>query len=619
MTAMTHYRPDIDGLRAVAILPVIAFHMNPSLLRGGYTGVDVFFVISGYLITSIIWSGLAAGTFSFRRFYHRRIRRLMPALYLVMLASVPFAWATMIGFQFKDFGQSLAATSLWLSNFLFWIESGYFEPDATAKPLLHTWSLAVEEQFYVIFPGTLIALYGVYRKSFRVASAIALLVALASLGIAAVAEGPAAFYLIHARAWELMAGAICAVVTHERKPSPNNLASFIGLLLVVFSMLSADESLIPLAYAAPAVIGTSLVLLFGGRTTWAGRILSLRMLVAIGLGSYSLYLWHQPVLAFLKIAGIELDTALRMVTAATAIGLISWISYRFVEFPLRSRKVLFGRYDVDSLVYLAPGVALLAAGAWLHLDQPKTWRERNFSADERRISSFRTWRDESHHICPVGPPLSCTPGGGKPVTVVWGDSHAGSLGLAFNQSTVAPVLSFSLCPPFVDAPRTKECSEYLVFSEEVVRKSPPGSLLLLHSAWAQYPELGRIEKRVEWLRQARPDMQLALIGPGPYFQGTMPEVLIANKVPVTRDARVAMPTPAKVYAADKELERIATRLHLPYVSLLSALCGESNSCVAFGVAPDGLQPLIFDSGHLTLGGSLLVKEIILRSLEVKSP
>lgn len=336
------YRPEIDGLRAVAVLPVLFFHAGFDYFSGGYIGVDIFFVISGYLITSLILAEQTDGRFTFLGFYERRARRILPALFTVALVCIPFAWAWMQPRQLEDFAQSLMAVALFGSNFLFWKEEGYFEAQAELKPLLHTWSLGVEEQFYILFPLLILLLWPYGRRRLTIFLGVT---ALASLGLAEwMAEhAPSAnFYLLPSRAWELFAGALCAFYLAKREGrAAHNGLSLAGLALIVTGFFVIDsETPFPSLFALPPVVGTALIILFGGPTTLAGRLLALRPLVFVGLISYSLYLWHQPLFAFARIRSLEDPPPLLyglLIAVAVGLALLTW---QLVEKPFRNRKAI---------------------------------------------------------------------------------------------------------------------------------------------------------------------------------------------------------------------------------------------------------------------------------------
>lgn len=383
------YRRDIDGLRAIAVLPVILFHGGFSAFGGGFLGVDVFFVISGYLIAGILLRDLAAGRFSILGFYERRARRILPALFVVLLASLALALAWMPPLAFRDFGQSLVATGLFASNVLFWLEAGYFDGAAEAKPLLHSWSLAVEEQYYLLFPLALAALWRFGRAGTLAALGA---VALASLIAAAWATRhwpDAAFYLTPFRLWELLAGALLALWLHARPAGPGNgWVAGAGLLAIAGSMLGFDSTT-PLPALLP-VAGTVAVIACAGPGTLAGRLLGSAPLVGIGLISYSAYLWHQPLFAFARIRSLyDPSPALMLGLVALTLAL-AWATWAWIEQPFRHR----GKAPPRALPRRAPllgaavaGLALaIIAGGWGHLTdgRAKLWLAAQ-SPDQRAL------------------------------------------------------------------------------------------------------------------------------------------------------------------------------------------------------------------------------------------
>ena len=299
------YRGEIDGLRTLAVVPVILFHAGIAPFGGGFIGVDVFFVISGYLISTIIINELDEGRFSILRFYERRARRILPALFFVMLACVPFAWFWLMPRDLRDFAESLTAVTFFVSNFLFWMEAGYFETTAELKPLLHTWSLAVEEQYYIIFPVLMMILMPLGQRVVMI-SLVVLFIASLILSQWGIYNRPSAtFFLLPARGWELLVGVFAAIYLRKNpdftRTTQADLLSIAGLILIVVPIfIYTHDTPFPGAYALPATIGTGLIILFARKGTIANKLLATRPMVAIGLVSYSAYLWHQPVFAFFK-------------------------------------------------------------------------------------------------------------------------------------------------------------------------------------------------------------------------------------------------------------------------------------------------------------------------------
>ena len=392
------YRPEIDGLRAIAVAAVILFHAGFALFSGGFVGVDVFFVISGFLITSIIVEELKTGRFSVLRFYERRARRILPALFMVMAACIPFAYRLLSPDDLKDFAQSLAAICLFASNVLFWGESGYFDTQAELKPLLHTWSLAVEEQFYVVFPLLLLA---AWRLGRGVLLSLIGAIALVSVFISVdeVRNFPsAAFYLLPSRAWQLLVGALASFVADRwqaadvRQPAVRLAGEAVGwggMAMIVMALFLFDERTpFPGLNAALPTIGTALVLLCASDRTSVGRMLAWRPLVGLGLISYSAYLWHQPLFAFTKhalLADLPTDLAIVLCAATIVLACLSW---RYIEQPFRDRSLISrGAVFALSAVGMAAFVGLGFIG---HRMSDRITQIRLQSVEPALRSQFRT-------------------------------------------------------------------------------------------------------------------------------------------------------------------------------------------------------------------------------------
>ena len=349
------YRPEIDGLRAVAVLSVILFHSGIGVAAGGYVGVDVFFVISGYLIASIILAEISAGRFSLLRFYERRARRILPALLLVTIVATIPAWVVLLPVALHRFGDSVIGVATFTSNFVFWRQQGYFEESSEWSPLIHTWSLGVEEQFYIVFPFLLLLMSRLRRELMFAGLLLCVLGSLA-LSIWAVdyqsqqKVTSAAFFLLPFRAWELGIGALIAIhqqgqakFVASRKIGDFLAAGGLGLIVYATLTLDSDSSFPGLSAAVPA-IGSALVIVGAGSGTRTARCLSAKPVVFIGLISYSLYLWHQVLMAYWRNVTGRTDF-----NGATIIGLLgaslalSYLSFRFVEKPFRNKNFLKGR------------------------------------------------------------------------------------------------------------------------------------------------------------------------------------------------------------------------------------------------------------------------------------
>ena len=437
------YRPEIDGLRALAVIPVILFHAGFELFSGGFVGVDVFFVISGYLITTILIDDIENKRFSIINFYERRARRILPAMFFVMLVCIPFAWMLMMPSQMKDFSQSLVAVSLFASNILFWRESDYFAAATEEKPLLHTWSLAVEEQYYVLFPIFLILAwrYGKNRVFWMIVVMAAVSLLLSEWGWRNKAS--ANFYLAPTRAWELLAGSIAAFIVQKRGVQKNNFLALLGLSAIIFSIFAYDEGTpFPSVYALVPVVGVVFLVLYAEKETLAARLLSTKVFVGVGLISYSAYLWHQPLFAFARIRLIEHPPLTLMLSLSVAAIILAYLSWKYVEQPFRnkaqlSRSRIFSISILGISFFTCVGLAghfypkafeqnwlsrqtLLTQNMYELLSKPSNWSALDEDTQEKRscIFNVRELNEELERKI-----LECRQQYDKGILII-GDSHA---------------------------------------------------------------------------------------------------------------------------------------------------------------------------------------------------
>ena len=481
------YRPEIDGLRAVAVLSVIFYHAGLPGFSGGYVGVDIFFVISGFLITSIISREIAAGSFTFAKFYERRIRRILPALFFVTATSTFLAWFILSPGQLKDFGQSLVATMGFAANIYFFLTSGYFSPDVETLPMIHMWSLAVEEQFYLLFPVLLIVLWKIGRDVIHWILPILFMGSL-SLCIWNESRDPVAnFYLAHYRAWELMIGSIIALrasrIDHwfAHRHATRQSCQLAGLILIAggIALLDSDTPF-PGKYAIAPVFGTALLIASIAAAGPARWLLSLRPMVLVGLISYSAYLWHQPLFAFMRVySGHLLSPIVKAAIILVALG-AAWLSWRFVEQPFRDRKFL---KRAQIFVFAVAGTGVIAlVGLAFHLANGVPAR---FDARTRALAStmeVSPMRNKCHTdgLNYRKPETACVYPAKRASWALFGDSHAIEIGQALAER-LGPKgegvvhLTFSGCPPALTfdsqnpgcAAWTREASDWLMARKDV--------------------------------------------------------------------------------------------------------------------------------------------------------
>lgn len=498
------YRREIDGLRALAVLPVILFHAGFQTFSGGFVGVDVFFVISGYLITSIIISEKKNGTFSLLKFYERRARRILPPLFLVMFTCLPFAWLWLVPPDLETFSKSLLAVTGFVSNIQFWQSTGYFAPRADLQPLLHTWSLAVEEQYYLLFPVLFLLMLRLGTRWTISILAVAALTSLIVTEFESLRHPAANFFLLPTRAWELLIGVLVAVYLSKRtKPNVSDsvahMASLFGLLLIMYAVLALNKQTpFPSLYTLIPTIGTGLIILFATPRTIVGRLLSARLFVGIGLISYSAYLWHQPLFAFAKHRTITEPSNIFLLMLAGFAFVLAYLSFKYVEKPFRhvqrfSRAEIFSYSALCSLFFISFGIITI-----LNHGFP-------FRASDRVMASLRS----ANEINPkqaecmttnrkhIEPSESCILGNSDNIVgALVGDSHSDALAYAFSNALTKEnvgmkQLSFNGCPPVLDLYRVDDgtdCSAYNKSVYDYVKNHNEVQILVLVARWTLWLE-----------------------------------------------------------------------------------------------------------------------------------
>lgn len=388
------YRPEIDGLRALAVIPVIFFHAGFSFFSGGYVGVDVFFVISGYLITTIILGELNSATFSMAGFYERRVRRILPALFLVLIVCLPFAWFLMVPIEMKAFSDSLIAVCAYISNLWFWRTTNYFDTTAHLKPLLHTWSLSVEEQFYIFFPFLLLLLCKFNKRALIFALSAVAVISIVLADWLSINKTAAAFYLLPTRMWELLLGALSAIYLMQSPVSKLNhllrdFGGFLGIILLLYAIFLFDgQTRTPSYFTLIPTLGAVCIILFISTDSFFGKILGHRFLVGIGLLSYSLYLWHQPIFAFARLSGLFDAQQERVILLMGVVFLMAYLSWRYVELPFRDSQRV-GRKTIIKLSVVV-SLALILFGLIGHLSNGFLYR---YAPEDRTLASMDSYKE----------------------------------------------------------------------------------------------------------------------------------------------------------------------------------------------------------------------------------
>lgn len=500
MSQSINYRPDIDGLRAVAVLTVVFFHAGFSLFSGGFVGVDIFFVISGYLITSIITRQLQQNRFSFSEFWLRRVLRIMPAMYGMVLASLLVGWFLLIPADYANMGRAVRYQTLFAGNIYFWENLGYFDTAAHLRPMLHMWSLAVEEQFYLCLP---LILWGLARFGARVMFGAVLLLALASFVACVITvkeDQTAAFYLLHFRAWELMIGSLLGMLpVMNVSTAQRSVAGGLGLLAIAYAVFMFDsDTLFPGVAGLLPTLGAAAVI-WAGPDSLSGRFLSLKPMVATGLISYSLYLWHWPILVFANYYFADTVTTLMMFGFVLLSLLMAWLSWCYIETPFRQarlrhyRKRVFGGAFATILVFFAVGQMLRVHDGlpWrLSEDAARYEAAMHDSDEQKRCRSFSADKLKHEPPCELNPDKKDA----AVQFISWGDSHAASLFPLYQQLAREHALrglhaSKLDCSPMLDVgwPYRKGCDAFnQAMIDYILQQNIPH--VIMAGYWRRYVE-----------------------------------------------------------------------------------------------------------------------------------
>lgn len=617
------YRADIDGLRALAVLPVVLYHFGIPGAAGGYLGVDVFFVISGYLICGMIAQDLESGRFSLTAFYKRRVMRIFPALFVMLFCASALAYAYFLPVELKQFSRSLLSSVFSVSNFYFASTTGYFEAAAETQPLMHSWSLGVEEQFYLLCPLFLLVAFKWFRR--HVGWMLALAAALSFIGeiLVSFRNPQFAFFLPPFRAWELIAGALLALGVFPRMTTQRtrDAAGLAGLALLLPTLVLAAPDYDHWRVALFACVGALLVIASSETgPSMAGALLSRRPLVFVGLVSYSLYLWHWPLVVFQRSDNFLLDDWSGPVGKAMLLSLslaLAVLSFKFVETPFRAaaraletRRVFAGAATAMAALALLAGFALRQQGApyrfsdeinhvaaYLDYDPSRQFREgRCF------LSTNRQTLDEASCL-----EKSAT----KPNYLLLGDSHAAHLW--FGLSAALPEAnimqaSVSMCRPVLPSASlasgldTRKCPKVMryVFDDFLMREHV--DKLLLSAAWKQ-EDLPRLAETLNMLK-AR-DIDVVVMGPIVEYGRPLPR-LLADVLRYGDPDRPKANRTATIPILDLAMRKLVEERGATYVSVYDAVCPRGE-CDLFA-GPEA--PLQFDAGHLTADGSVKVAKTL---------
>lgn len=653
-----HYLPAIDGLRAFAVMPVLFVHAGFPFFSGGFIGVDVFFVISGYLITGILEREIRAGRFSIAGFYERRARRILPALFLVLLASLPFAWFLILPHEFLRFGESLVAVNLFVSNLLFAHENGYFETIAAVRPTLHTWSLGVEEQFYILFP---LFLWFVSRRFPRHRLAIFAGLFVLSMAFAEWMwrrDSSLNFYLLPSRAWELLAGAMLAQVSFDReslaqhRPLLMQIASLAGLAAVCASYFLFNENTpSPSLIVAVPVIGALLVIACAVPGTLCHAILANPLARGIGIISYSAYLWHQPVFVFARLYNGAEPSVPVFIGLIGLTLLLAWLSWWFVERPFRdrsrfSRAVIFRFAGAGMIFFIAVGGGIVLAKGVPGRFGPAG------ALVQKGVDDISPYRDSCGEQIPPDFATYCLFGQARqPIVAVLGDSHGKELFWRMTQHLsghpyrLQPFL-WNASAPFASLTRGaadgRNTRAFHARARAYILGNRQIRTVVIAANWPMYfnceddfcatsparPDLihrpddparravvaDAMAREIDAYRAA--GKTVVLMAPVPHMPWDVPRFMLSRIIQGKSDIGAGVPRAeheARAAAADAFLAREAKRPGVFLVDPAASLCGTGPA--GFCHAEAGGMPLYFDDNHMNGAGADPVARAMLARLD----
>lgn len=663
---LTHpsYRPDLDGLRAVAVLSVVGFHAFPNQMKGGFVGVDIFFVISGFLISTIIFSSLDRKAFSFSEFYLRRVRRIFPALLAVLVTCFVLGWFVLFSDEYKQLGKHILGGAGFVSNFILWHETGYFDSAADTKPLLHLWSLGIEEQFYIIWPLLLWYAWKIRWNPLALTTSIALASFIFNL-VKVRGDVVAGFYSPQTRFWELLSGAALAYINLNKVAFSaatiarhrmwmnkifcfesrylHDTQSVIGAIFITLSIImTTKEKPFPGYWAVLPVLGAILVIAAGKHALLNRTILSNRNLVWIGLISFPLYLWHWPLLTFVRTIEGGAPSYVSICLVLLGSLLLAWLTYEFLEKPLR-----FGQHGVVKGVVLVSLMALVGSiGYYTYM---KGGFEFRVKEREEFLSYFDNARPEMHYFQKIeffslwrpecsyfdlqkyrefrldGDVINSRPRDTldkscyernykyQRAVLLWGDSHAQQLvpGLMKNLPNNWQLLQVtsSACLPNADvtAPSSSsQCKQSNYFALRTIVEARPDVVILAQASWHNKEKLLATSEKLKELGVGR----IVLVGPVPQWVDDLPK-LIARRLWLTKPIRSNVGIDKKIFQLNEQLQRdLEPYKSIHYANMIGALCN-SDGCLLY-LGEDIKRGIVsWDRSHLTpVASDFVARELL---------
>lgn len=629
-TTSSQYRADIDGLRAIAVSTVLVYHAFPDALPGGFVGVDIFFAISGYLISGIILDSLHKDRFSLAHFYARRIRRIFPALTIVLASVLAAGWMWLYADDYARLGRHVAAGAAFMSNIELWNESSYFDLSADLKPLLHLWSLGIEEQFYLVWPLLLAAAYR-WRRGPIVAT---IGIGLASFAIAIVTvqtDRTAAFYAPWTRFWELLAGATLACATIERVPRRwRDPIAAAGLLMIAIAVAFIDRDRMFPGYWAMLPVGGACLLIAAGSDAWVNRqILSRRGMVWIGLISYPLYLWHWPLLSFAKIVNARVPPASERAALLAASVILAWLTYRLAERPVRFRlrsPVILPPLAVAMSAAFAIGLVINDRGGFI--DRPLNRNDAARLVDYYGRMHYHSLGAAYRFDCDFNDrettsvrqslPPSCLEHDRPHKVLLWGDSFAQAISLGIREN-LPPDTSFaqiatSSCraqiEDFDESVEDHRCAIADRYAMKQIAEIKPDLVILAQNAEHLETDWAALTGKVLALGAKH----VAVVGPSPMWDPTLPRVYATNHME-DHAQYVGEGLYVGAFDIDRQLaQKVSALPKVRYVSLMTALCRDDKACLAVVPGGDAIDLMAVDYGHLSPKGSSYIGRLIWKPL-----
>ena len=598
-----NYRPEIDGLRFVAVMPVVLFHAGISGFSGGFVGVDVFFVISGYLITGIILRELDNGTFSIMRFYERRIRRIFPALFALIAFVCVVAPASLLPSELRSLPYEVIGALTFVANIVFWRQASYFATAAHEKPLLHMWSLGVEEQFYIFAPLILWLLVRRARNGVLPVILAAMVLSFALCVYFTPGSPNPSFYLLPFRAWELLAGSVLATVsTRSCKPLFKEGFAVVGLLALLVAIFAFDEQTVFPGYAAALPVSGAALIIGFAEGTLVGRLLSRRPLVFIGLVSYSLYLWHWPLIVFFRDWGL-LDTLSSRVAVVFLSLACAWVSWKYVETPFRRsgnwpRPRLFRFAGIGTGLLATAAVGLYLTNGWPGRFTPEDVAfdvARNDISPERKRCHINDGNPSFDSLCRLGAEAAV-----EPDTLLWADSHGVEMAAALAEAGL-PVIqaTYSGCPPAVGLvietrPLCRLHNDRVLMAVEASEQIKVVVLMAYYTLHSSPEFWEAMRGSVARLRLA--GKKVVVLGPLPGFGRDVPSYLASGH----RGSMATRPVPPEF---DRYLSDVTV------VSVIERLCPDGECPLVVNG-----KPLLFDESHLSMTSARSIAADMVRSI-----